>query len=144
MAIQQQEKKEVKQRGIFEKVPGSGVWWIRFADATGRIRREKAGTKSVALALYSKRKAEVLAGRKLPERLRQRPLLLREIADDALAYSQRVKRSYRADVSRFARLKTWLGDRTAESLTPQEIEQTLSDVAEQERWAPSTFNHYRS
>jgi hypothetical protein len=28
-------------RGVFEKVPGSGVWWIRFADAMGCIRREK-------------------------------------------------------------------------------------------------------
>ena len=46
-------------RGVFEKVPGSGVWWIRYADATGRIRREKAGTKSAALTLYRKRKTEV-------------------------------------------------------------------------------------
>lgn len=31
----------MKQRGIFGRVPGLGVWWIRFGDATGRIRRQK-------------------------------------------------------------------------------------------------------
>jgi len=39
------------QRGIYEKVPGSRVWWIRYADAAGRIRREKAGVKCCHQAL---------------------------------------------------------------------------------------------
>src|SRR5215470_14120005 len=26
--------------GLFEKLPGSRVWWIRYADSMGRIRRE--------------------------------------------------------------------------------------------------------
>ncbi len=63
-------KREARSRGTYERVPGSGVWWIRYADSSGRIRREKAGTKSVAIRLYNKRKAEVLQGRKLPESLR--------------------------------------------------------------------------
>jgi hypothetical protein len=60
----------MKQCGIYEKVLGSEVWWIRYADAEGRYRREKAGTKSMAIDLYRKRKTEALQGRKLPERLR--------------------------------------------------------------------------
>ena len=32
----------------------------------------------------------------------------------------------------------------AEELTPQEIEKTLARVADQGKWATSTFNHYRS
>jgi hypothetical protein len=43
-------------RGVFEKVNGSGVWWIRYRDTDGRLRREKAGTKAVAIKLYIKRK----------------------------------------------------------------------------------------
>jgi integrase len=62
------------QRGIFEKFPGSAVWWIRYVDAQGRLRREKAGTKSAAILLYRKRKQEALEGRKLPEKLRRPPL----------------------------------------------------------------------
>jgi integrase len=64
----------MKQRGIYEKSPASGVWWIRYADAQGRLRREKAGTKSAAILLYRKRKQEVLEGRKLPEKLRRAPV----------------------------------------------------------------------
>jgi hypothetical protein len=45
-------------RGVFEKVKGSGVWWIRYGDTDGRLRREKAGTKAVAIKLYRKRKQE--------------------------------------------------------------------------------------
>ena len=37
-------KQEKKVRGVFEKVPGSGVWWIRFIDAEGVLRREKVGS----------------------------------------------------------------------------------------------------
>ena len=65
-----------KVRGIYEKVPGSGEWWIRYADATGKIRREKAGTREGAQMLLHKRKQEALEGRKLPETLRARPVTL--------------------------------------------------------------------
>src|SRR5438132_14007703 len=41
-----------KERGVFEKVPGSGVWWIRYIDAQGRFRREKVGTWTNARDLY--------------------------------------------------------------------------------------------
>jgi len=57
-------------RGLFEKNPGSGVYWIQYFDARGRRRREKAGSKSAAMNLYVKRKAEALQGVKLPETMR--------------------------------------------------------------------------
>ena len=95
----------MKQHGIYEKVGGSDVWWIRYVDADGRYRREKAGTKSMAIDLYRKRKTEALQGRKLPERLRRRVVLFDEIAQDALAYSKAHKRTYDDDCSRMDRLK---------------------------------------
>jgi hypothetical protein len=64
------ERRESKPRGVFEKVPGSGVWWIRYLDQFGKKRREKAGSKSVAIKLYGKRKQQVLEGKKLPELFR--------------------------------------------------------------------------
>jgi len=39
-----------KVKGVYEKVPGSGVWWIRYADKGGKIRREKAGTRESAIS----------------------------------------------------------------------------------------------
>ena len=134
----------MKQRGIFEKEPGSGIWWICYFDQFGKKRREKAGTKSVAVKLYGKRKQQVLEGKKLPEIFRKPSVNFGQLTDDALAYSKRNKRSYKTDVPRFASLKEWFGAQPAEELTPKEIEYRLAKVAEQEKWAPSTFNHYRS
>jgi len=57
-------------KGVYERVRNSGVWWIRYADKSGRIRREKAGQKAAAMTLYRKRKTETLEGKKLPENLR--------------------------------------------------------------------------
>ena len=83
------------QRGIFEKVPGSGIWWIRYVDSQGRYRREKAGTWGNADKLLTKRKNEALQGKKLPETLRCAPVTFREIATEALAWSDAHKRSKR-------------------------------------------------
>jgi integrase len=134
----------MKHRGIYEREAGSGVWWICYFDRFGKRHREKAGTKSVALKLYRKRKQHVLEGKKLPESFRKPSVNFRQLVDDALAYSKRNKRSYKTDVPRFASLKEWFGSYPAEELTPQEIERTLARAADQKEWAASTFNHYRS
>ena len=131
-------------RGIFEKVSGSGIWWIRYVDGQGRYRREKAGTWSNADKLLIKRKTEALQRKKLPETLRRRAVSFAEIADDALAYSREHKRSYRSDASNMKRLRNWFGNREAESLSGPELEKRLTDIGVAEKWAPSTLNHYRS
>ncbi len=130
----------MKNRGIYEKVTGSGEWWIRYADAMGRIRREKAGTKSTAIELYRKRKNEALQGKKLPEKLRRRPATFREIAIDALAYSDQHKRSARNDHSRMEKPLAWFGDKPAEALTAEEIERRF----ETEKCSAATWNRYRA
>ncbi len=129
-------------RGVFERRPGE--WWVRYVDAQGRLRREKAGTKSAAIALYHKRKTEALAGRKLPETLRRASVNFAEIARDALAYSKVHKRSYRDDVYRMGLLLEWFGTRPAESITAPDIERALAAAAEQYGWSPATVNRYRS
>src|SRR5262249_51757660 len=134
----------MRQRGIFEKVPGSGVWWVRHVDADGRLRREKAGTKSAALTLYRKRKTEALEGKKLPEKLRRPPTTFIEISRDALKYSETNKRTHSDDVRIMKRLRSWFGDRPADSITPDEIERHCQDGIDEHKWAPSTVNHHRS
>jgi site-specific recombinase XerD len=134
----------MRQRGVFEKFPGSGVWWIRHSDSTGRIRREKAGTKSAALQLYRKRKMQTLEGKKLPERLRAPLISFTELAQDCLAYSKAHKRSYHDDVNRMERLLGWFRDWTADSVTPQDIERRMTEAAEENDWAPATVNRLRA
>jgi site-specific recombinase XerD len=139
-----QEFEERKLRGIYERDPGSNIWWIRYADAVGRIRREKAGTKGAAIKLYQKRKTEVLQGKKLPENLRAPMVGFAELVKDALAYSKAHKRSYGDDVIRMEKLLSSFRGRSAESITPRELERFLAEKAEENDWAPATINRYRA
>ena len=131
-------------RGVFEKFPGSGVWWIRYADTTGHIRREKAGAKSVALVLYRKRKTQILEGKKLPENLRRANVAFEEIARDVLEYSRttKVREAYRIDRWHMETLLRWFRSHCAADLNPQEIERKLNELAEGRK--PATVNRYRT
>ncbi len=129
----------MKLRGIYEKVPGSGVWWIRYADASGRIRREKVGSKAAAIALYRKRKTEVLQGRKLPERFRNRAVTFSELADDAIDYVKANNAGHVVDAQRIGALAHEFGHLRA---APPPIEDFRRWFQDQTQWKASTFNHY--
>jgi len=47
-------KLETKQRGVFEKKAGSGIWWIQYFDSEGQRHRERVGRKSSAMMLYQR------------------------------------------------------------------------------------------
>jgi integrase len=127
-------------RGVYEKYPSSGEWWICYWDAQGRKRREKAGTKSNAIDLYRKRKNEALQGKKLPEKLRRAAVSFAEIAKDSLAYSMANKLSYGHDEARMETLLDWFREYPAEGITAQDIERRF----EQMEWSPATMNRYRA
>ena len=135
-------KKSRNVRGVFEKVPGTDIWWVRFIDAKGRFRREKAGTKGMAIDLYRKRKTQALEGKKLPERLRRATVTFAEIAKAALAYSKihKASTSYRCDAGRMEVLLSWFREYPADSITAQGIERQF----QKQEWAPATPNRYRA
>jgi integrase len=136
--------KEMKKvRGLFEKVPGSGIWWIRFVDSGGRYRREKIGTYSAAEKLYHKRKQQALEGRKLPETLRVRAILFSELADDCISYIKGKYSRPADDVARVDLLKTYFSG-SAESVTPGEIENVLDELSREKKWSASTRNHHHN
>jgi site-specific recombinase XerD len=138
-------KREAKKcRGVYEKVPGSEVYWIRYADSNGRIRREKVGNKGAAIKLYAKRKTEVMQGVKLPENFRAKAVAFGELAEAALGYSKAHKSDYRHDDSRMKSVLETFRNRVAETITPQEIERWLSDEAGDKNWSPATVNRYKA
>ena len=134
----------MKQRGIFEKDPGSGVWWIRYADQYGKIHREKIGPKSFAKSAYQKRKTEVREGRFFPDKFKKRQAPFSEVAQDFLKHSKKVKRSYGHDRTRMVILLRLWRDCPLSSLSPGRIERDLTDCAIEEKWAPATYNRYRA
>lgn len=129
-----------RHRGIYEKTPGSGVYWIRYAGPAGRIRREKAGTLRVAIKLVQKRRVEVLERKKLPE-LHRRGVTFGELAADTLRYSKDHKRDYINTKVRISKLLGWWKDRPADSLGPEEIEEKLGSV---NGWSDATRNRYKA
>jgi integrase len=128
-----------KIRGVFEKVLGSGVWWIQYFDAQGRRRREKAGVKSSAIILYRKRKTEALEGKKLPEKLRARVVRFSELAQDALEYCRANNRGWRTDHSRIRHLREAFGNRPA-AIPIEDLRRWFGE----QQWTPATFNRYKS
>jgi integrase len=128
---------EKKERGIYERFPG--VWYIRWADPTGKIRREKAGTLAVAKKLLLKRKNESQVERKLPSMSRRR-MKFSELADDMLEYSLLHNSSHHDNKIRMDKVLPQFGERYVDSLTPQEIERWLAGHTK----TPATFNRYRA
>lgn len=145
------EKKKI--RGLYEKEPGSGIWWIRYADGTGKLRREKVGNKGAAIKLYQKRKTEVLQRKKLPEQFRAKPVTFGELAKAALEWSRSNKKTWRSDEIRMEPLVAMFGDRPAESIRAEEFEQWFAangmsrskyKRTPRKKWKPATFNRYKA
>lgn len=131
-------EEKANPRGLFERPPGSGVWWINYY-VDGKQHREKVGRKSDAIDLYHKRKADARAGRKLPTLRATKAVMLSDLIDDALEFvaDHKDRRNY---ISRAAILKADLGSLPAEDLTPQDIDRWLRS----RDMSPATANRYRS
>ena len=131
-------EKEKKPRGLFERPPGSGVWWINYY-VRGSQHREKVGRKSDAIDLYRVRKADATMGRKLPELRATKAITLSDLIDDVLEYTAEHKdaRSYR---SKAKIVREAFGSRDASEISPQEIERWLRSRCK----TPATWNRYRA
>src|SRR5215831_4024857 len=106
-----------EKTGCIREIPNSGIWWIRYADSSGRIRHEKVGPKSAANTLMERRRADARKGIKMPENLRTKPATFAELAARGLDYSKANKRSYSHDVQRMKHLVEEFGNRPAEDIT---------------------------
>jgi site-specific recombinase XerD len=126
-----------KMRGVFEKVPGSDIWWIQYFAADGKRHREKIGTKANAIKLVELRRTQRLVGRKLPKP-RSRPLLFSELTAAALAYTVG-RAGHPANQSRMSKLIEEFGNCVAEEITPEQVETWLASRTE---WTLATKNRF--
>ena len=130
-----------KVRGVYERDPGTGIWWIQYKQGSVR-KREKVGRRSDAIALYQQRKTELRAGAKLVKNLRHKGTRFAELAGDAEFWSaEHHPKDIRNVKSRMATLKSEFGDMVAAEITPHRIEAWLTEHVD---WAPATKNRYRA
>jgi site-specific recombinase XerD len=131
--------------GIFQRPPGSGVYWIFYRDGAGLRHREKIGPRDDALAAIVERRRTVLEGKYVSPQLRRRSLTFRQLARDAMQHRKlRLRpRSYETDASRLARLLPSIGAKPAAGLTADAIDKLL-DSLRAGGLEGSTANRYRS
>ncbi len=128
-------RRDVKQRGVFERPKGSGVFWIRYY-VHGHERREKVGSKQEAIDRYQQRKVEARNGT-LPAR--GRDVLLSDFVTEYLATEKHRMRSFR-NYERHG--KVWserFEGRTLRSILPIDIERWITRRAA-DGATPATIN----
>lgn len=133
-------RKGAVDRGLFERP--AGIWWIQYADSTGKRRREKVGMKRAALALYARRKRETREGVLRPER--KRKVTFAEITADAIARSKARNSSWKDDVSRSRPILKAFANRPADEITARDIERWLEDYMTKNKVTAATMNKYRA
>ncbi|MBI4284165.1 MAG: site-specific integrase [Chloroflexi bacterium] len=118
---------------VFEKVRGSGEWWVRYADQYGHIHREKVGPKSLAQKAYEKRKTDIREGKFFPEKLSQRrDMLFKDMAKLYLEEHSKVnKRSYEGDRHLMARLNEAFGEKALSEITTEDVERFKNRLKQQ-------------
>jgi site-specific recombinase XerD len=134
-----------KNRGVYEKVPGSGIWWIRYQDSQGILRREKAGRQSDAITLVGKKRSETLQRLKLPENFRIN-LTFSALCDDAVEHCEasntpKVTHDFELKVNE---LRPIFGEKRVSDITKQDIVRWLTEQGKKRKWAASTQNRWQA
>lgn len=132
-------EEEEKARGIFERPAGSGVWWIVYY-AGGVRHREKVGRRGDAIKLYGIRKADALRGRKLPELQPSKIVRFADLSNLAVAHARTHLHTVHDYEWKDKVLREHFAERSAESITPQDIDQFLTKL----KLSNATCNRYRA
>ncbi len=138
-------KESKKERGVFERPAGSGVWWIVYY-VGGKRRREKVGRRSDAINLYKARKADAWRDYKLPELKKPDIVTFGELALDAEEYAKAHLRTPEDYTCKVKVLAHPFGTRPAAEITPNEIRDFLKERIgrRKDAWTPATANRYRA
>lgn len=110
-----------RERGVFERPKGSGIWWINWYSPDGKRHREKIGSKEAAKKVYARRASDSILGKKIPE-LNRKELTLIQLMERYQDEIKANKKSWEWDLRIQGRWREVLGDRPARSIVPGDIE----------------------
>jgi integrase len=144
-------------RGIFERPPHSGDFWINYRDGSGKRHRERIGSLSDAVEALRSRQRDVADGRFTAPRARARArsLTFRELALESLEHKRlRIRpRSYDTDRRRLDAVLRRIGAVPVAEITPQLLANLFLDLGRNGAvpgrlsrggLTGSTLNRYRS
>lgn len=135
--------REKKHRGVFEREPGSGIWWVRFMDLDGKRKARCIGTFSDAVDFYEGEKVRIRKGVIAPV-ASHRGIRYGVLVDDALTYNETSHRDRRVFAQRLEVTREQFGNRIAETITPADISEWFAAKTDESGWAPATVNRYRA
>lgn len=110
-------------RGVFEKVKGSGVWWVLYYDQNGKRHRERVGPKSLAIEVYRKRKTEVAEAEFFPEKIAKKRR--RTLVEDAIQEYLKMNSNKAVHVNDLRYGRIWIQElkgKTLEEVAPLDVE----------------------
>jgi integrase len=135
------ESVKVPQRGVFERPPGSGIWWVRYVDADGILHRERVGPKGLALRVYQKRKTEIRERKFFPQSLaRSRGRTFAEALDEYVGNKESSWKAWKEWKRIAAKWKQRFNGRYLNALTREDIERELLKL--QRTVKPGTANRH--
>lgn len=138
-------KDQTLPRGIYKLDPNSKMHHIRYTDALGRTRREKAGSLRMAEDLLVKRQIDVLRY-KIPGHRNRVGIRMSELIDDAInhAFANNDPTAARDLQLKFNRIKADFGDKQVALVTRDDISRWLDEQTAARSWKPSSRNRYQS
>jgi integrase len=132
--------------GLVERIPNSGIWWIRWTDHAGQRHLEKVGRRGDAIALLSKRRHETILRKKIPEYFNGKAVTFGDLATQALIHSRETN-GERSTAELALKLEI-MGERfnsmPADEITKGDIQQCLLELGEERDWSPATRNRYHA
>lgn len=128
-----------KHKGVFEREPGSGIWWARYTDADGRRKTRCVGTFGDAKNWIEEQRANVRKGILAPV-ASLRGVRYSALCDSAIEYSKAEHRDSRGFTARIERTRAVFGDHQAATITPAVITAWFI----KERFKSATQNRYRA
>jgi len=126
-------------KGIYKR---GTVWWIRYADLSGKIIRESSGSDKFKTAedLLISRKNAIKEGKGVPEVKRIKNHTFKELSEEYMKFAER-QRSYNSKKFLIAHLEAKLGPLPLRRISTMLIEQFQTEELQAKK-KPATVNRY--
>lgn len=135
--------KQRKHKGVFERVPGSGIWWVRFTNHDGKRVSRCIGTFADARNFVDEQRVRVRK-RIIAPVPSHRGVRYQQLVDDAIKQSDESRSDHRNFVQRLSVTVEQFGGRMADSIQPSEITEWLKQTQKKRGWTNGTSNRVRA